>query len=144
MNKVSPITSKRTTTAVSETNDVKSFKSEKSNLLGTTFIKKPEDIILCERQEKHFCGRHALRALTQRRDLFSDQYLIEVGQNVAAAEQIIREGDEIRLTEYYYEKTGDYDIQILKAALMNIFSIELLQIHTLETNNCFYTESNCF
>lgn len=98
-------------------------------------LKKPEDIIVCEEQEELYCGRHALRALSQRLDLFSDEYLKEVARNIAASEQICRDGEAIEMTEYYYEHTGEYDIQVLKAALMNVFKIDLVQIYELETNN---------
>lgn len=104
-------------------------------MFTTESRKKPEQIIICEQQEGMYCGRHALRALTQRRDLFNDEYLKEVAQNIAAAEQISRRGDTVRLTDYYYENTGEYDIQVIKAALMNVFNIDLIQIHTLEPNN---------
>ncbi|CAF1450451.1 unnamed protein product [Adineta steineri] len=97
--------------------------------------RKPEDLIIHEKQEQLFCGRHVLRALSLTLDLFDDDYLIEVAQNIAATEQINRHGGAIQLTKYYYENTGEYDIQVLKAALMNIFNIDLIQIGTLQPNS---------
>jgi hypothetical protein len=99
-------------------------------------LKKPENIIICEKQEENYCGRHALRALSQRLDLFSDEYLIEVAENIAAAEQIYADGQSIRITDYHHPNSGDYDIQILKAAVQNVLTIELIQIQNLEQNNC--------
>ncbi len=58
---------------------------------------------------------------------------MEVGVNITADEQIPVHGEGIRITDYYYERIGDYDFQILKTALMNVFKIELLQILTLQT-----------
>jgi hypothetical protein len=72
--------------------------------------------------------------LTQRHDLFDDAYLIEIAQNLVAEENIVRHGQTVRSNDYYYADREEYDIQILKAALMNTFSIDLLQIHTLEPN----------
>ena len=89
-------------------------------------------MIICERQEALFCGRHALRALVQRMDLFDDVHLQEVAQKLVAAENIARNGQTVRSSDYYYQDTGEYDIQILKAALMNTLNIDLLQIHTME------------
>ncbi|CAF4187678.1 unnamed protein product, partial [Adineta steineri] len=106
-----------------------------SNLDVAKATRKPEHLIICERQEQLFCGRHVLRALSQTLDLFDDDYLKEVAQNIAATEQINRHGEAIQLTEYYYENTGEYDIQVLKAALMNIFNIDLIQIGTLQPNS---------
>ncbi|CAF1475069.1 unnamed protein product [Adineta steineri] len=106
-----------------------------SNLDVAEATRKPEHLIICERQEQLFCGRHVLRALSQTLDLFDDDYLKEVAQNIAATEQINRHGEAIQLTEYYYENTGEYDIQVLKAALMNIFNIDLIQIGTLQPNS---------
>ena len=111
---------------------MKRFRCESLNFCASESMIKPEVIIICEKQEESYCGRHTLRALSQRLDLFSDQYLMEVAQNLAIAEQICRDGQAVPLTQYYYEKTGEYDIQILKAALMNIFKIDIVQIHTLE------------
>ena len=91
---------------------------------------------MCEKQEEHFCGRHALRALTQRCDLFSDEYLIGIAQNLAADEQTYRRRRKKLITEYCYEKTGDYHIQILEIALRNMFNVDLIQISKLEENSC--------
>ncbi|CAF3775940.1 unnamed protein product [Rotaria socialis] len=69
-------------------------------------------------------------------DMKRDEYLVEIANNLAAAEQICRNGDSIRITQYYYENSGDYDIQVLDAALRHIFNIQLLQINKLENSNC--------
>ena len=49
----------------------KRLKCDHSDPLSRETIKKPEVMIICEKQEKLYCGRHALRALCQRLDLFS-------------------------------------------------------------------------
>ncbi|CAF3345671.1 unnamed protein product [Rotaria socialis] len=87
-------------------------------------------------QEQNYCGRHALRALTQNMDLFSDSYLIEIAKNLAINEQIIRNTQSVNISQYTYKDSGDYDIQILNSALLNIFNIELIQIHNIEITTC--------
>ena len=54
-------------------------------MITTVAQGKPEDIILCDEQEERFCGQHALRALTQRCDLFSDEYLKGIAKNLHRA-----------------------------------------------------------
>jgi hypothetical protein len=131
------IPSQRTNISLSGNSGVKRLKSEHSASLIIGNVKqKPEDIIICERQLELYCGRHVLRALSQRLDLFSDEYLIEIAQNLAAAEQICRYDESLRPTQYYYTNSGEYDIQVLKVALLNIFNVELMQIHTIENNTC--------
>ncbi|CAF1477420.1 unnamed protein product [Adineta ricciae] len=120
--------------AVEDYDERKRCKYDSTNLSTSGLNKKPEDIIVCERQEALFCGRHALRALAQRLDLFDDGYLMEVARNLVAEENIVRHEQTVRSNDYYYEDRGQYDIQILKAALMNTFNIDLLQLHTLEPN----------
>ncbi|CAF1689846.1 unnamed protein product, partial [Adineta ricciae] len=120
--------------AVEDYDERKRCKYDTTNLSTAGLNKKPEDIIVCERQEALFCGRHALRALAQRLDLFDDGYLMEVARNLVAEENIVRHEQTVRSNDYYYEDRGEYDIQILKAALMNTFNIDLLQLHTLEPN----------
>ena len=115
--------------------DVKRVKCANSNLFTNLSIKKPEDVIVCESQEGNYCGRHVLRALTQRLDLFSDCDLKEIGNSLAAAEQACRHGERIDITDYYYEGSGDYDIQIIKAALLNAFNVDLIQIRIIQENN---------
>ncbi|CAF0863100.1 unnamed protein product [Adineta steineri] len=127
--------SNTTTEPSSKRRHLKRVTCQTSNLDTAEATRKPEHLIICERQEQLFSGRHVLRALSQTLDLFDDDYLKEVAQNIAATEQINRHGEAIQLTEYYYENTGEYDIQVLKAALMNIFSIDLLQIGTLQPNS---------
>ncbi|MBK6819467.1 MAG: hypothetical protein IPG85_07635 [Bacteroidetes bacterium] len=119
-----------------EGGDFKRLKSEKSNIYTNLFLSKPEDVIICEYQEENFCGRHVLRALSQNLDLFSDEYLMEIARNLAAAEQIYRNQESVHVTEYFYRNTGDYNIQILIAALLNVFNIDLIKIDKLENDNC--------
>ncbi|CAF3961586.1 unnamed protein product, partial [Adineta steineri] len=130
----SSIALKRSAETISNDIIVKECKFENSNLCSTKYVKNLEDIIIYEKQDRNYCGRHVLRGLFQRLDLFSDEYLKEIAKNLAATEQIFRHGESVELTDYYYESSGDYDIQILKAALINTFNIEIVQIHTLETN----------
>ncbi|CAF2003563.1 unnamed protein product [Rotaria magnacalcarata] len=106
---ISSKTSNNTNITTFDCGDIKRLKSEKPYITTNIFEKKPEDVIVCEDQMEHFCGRHVLRALSQNRQIFSDKYLIE---------------------------TGDYDIQILIAALLNVFDIDLIKIDKLEKNNC--------
>ncbi|CAF4849772.1 unnamed protein product [Rotaria socialis] len=94
------------------------------------------DMITTSEQEQNYCGRHALRALTQNMDLFSDSYLIEIAKNLAINEQIIRNTQSVNISQYTYKDSGDYDIQILNSALLNIFNIELIQIHNIEITTC--------
>jgi len=61
-------------------------------------------------------------------------YLKEVAQNLAGFEQIYSHEESVRVTDYYYEHTGEYNIDVLKAALLNIFNIDLVQIDRLEGN----------
>ncbi|CAF3420621.1 unnamed protein product [Rotaria socialis] len=110
--------------------------SQSLNIPKLSPIPSYKNIIICEEQDRNYCGRHSLRALAQNLDLFSDEYLVEIANNLAAAEQICRNGDSIRITQYYYENSGDYDIQVLDAALRHIFNIQLLQINKLENSNC--------
>ncbi|CAF1168506.1 unnamed protein product [Rotaria sp. Silwood1] len=102
----------------------------------TNSITKPEDVIICEKQEEHFCGRHALRALSQRLDLFSDEYLFDIAENIAATEQICRSGQPVQVTDYYYKYTGDYDIQVLQLALQNTLNVHLVRIDKLDITGC--------
>ncbi|CAF3941109.1 unnamed protein product, partial [Rotaria magnacalcarata] len=135
--KISPIPSyKVSLQTTSDCGDMKRLKCDISNLFKHSFLKNSQNIIICEKQDRNYCGRHCLRALAQNLDLFSDEYLVEIANNLAAAEQICRNGASIRITQYYYENSGDYDIQVLEAALRNIFNIQLLQINKLENSNC--------
>lgn len=121
------------TSSIEETcSNVKRLKYDHPNPEANELIDELESLIVCEKQEKLYCGRHALRAISQRLDLFDDEYLENIGQNLAALEQINRNGELVQTTEYYNEESGEYDIQILKAALINIFDIELIQLNTVE------------
>ncbi|CAF1366463.1 unnamed protein product [Rotaria sordida] len=135
VDKVSSTPSKKRNKLMSSC-DVKALKCEHSTLLTTMSLRKPENIIICEEHEKNYCGRHVLRALAQRLDLFSDEYLMEIAENIAATEQICRNGKSIRITDDYYEGHGDYDIQVLQLALQHTLNVHLVQIHELETNTC--------
>ncbi|CAF1310613.1 unnamed protein product [Rotaria sordida] len=62
-------------------------------LPATTYsVTKPEHVIICEQHQEHFCGRHALRALSQRLDLFTDKYLFDIAEDIAVTDQIHRNG----------------------------------------------------
>ncbi|CAF3615746.1 unnamed protein product [Rotaria socialis] len=136
INQLSSMPSKEINTSTLDHGDVKRIKRKNSNLCTSLSLKKPESIIICENQEKNYCGRHALRALSQNLDIFSDDYLINVAQNIVASEQICRNGEFIQTTDYYYENTGDYDIQILEAALRNVLNIDLIKFHKIENIDC--------
>lgn len=124
--------SNKTRLTTSEDIHVKRHKSETLKIFTSGSLKKPEDIIVCEKQESLYCGRHVLRAVSQRLDLFTDTYLKEIAQNLAGFEQIYSHEESVRITDYYYEHTGEYNIDVLKAALLNIFNIDLVQIDRLE------------
>ncbi|CAF1299805.1 unnamed protein product [Adineta steineri] len=134
IDKPSSITSKRSTESISEHVNIKQFKLEKSHSFTRKSKIKPQNIIICEQQQENYYGRHVLRAVSQRLDLFSDEYLKEVAEHIAATEQILQHEIAVNVTDYYYENTGDYNTEILKVALRNVFSIEFIQINTLETN----------
>ncbi|CAF3472100.1 unnamed protein product [Rotaria sp. Silwood1] len=102
----------------------------------TTYsVTKPEHVIICEEHEEHFCGRHALRALSQRLDLFTDKYLFDIAEDIAATDQIRQNGQPVQLTDYYYKDTDDYNIQVLQLALQNILNVQLLRIDKLEDSS---------
>ncbi|CAF4168613.1 unnamed protein product, partial [Adineta steineri] len=134
IDKASSIASKTSIESISEHVNIKQFKLEKSNSFTRKSKRKPENIIICEQQEENYCGRHVLRAVSQRLDLFSDEYLKEVAEHIAATEQILQHEIAVNVTDYYYENTGDYNIEILKVALRNVFNIEFIQIDALERN----------
>ena len=117
--------------------DLKRLKSQdESDLSITLHTIKPEHFIICEKQERHYCGRHALRTLVQRLDLFTDEYLQEVANNLAAEEQLHRDGDFVQTLDYYIPDNGDYDIQVLRASLINLFSVDIIQIDKLAQTGC--------
>ncbi|CAF4404974.1 unnamed protein product, partial [Adineta steineri] len=87
IDKASSIASKTSIESISEHVNIKQFKVEKSNSFIRKSKRKPENIIICEQQEENYCGRHVLRAVCQRLDLFSDEYLKEVAEHKAATEQ---------------------------------------------------------
>ncbi|CAF1196955.1 unnamed protein product [Adineta ricciae] len=130
----SSVVSSKTSTTTLIKIDSKRPKYEASTFSTSTSLKKPEDIIICEKQESLYCGRHMLRAVSQRLDLFSDTYLKEVAQNLANFEQIYSHQESVLVTEYYHENTGEYNIDVLKAALLNIFNVDLIQIRRFEEN----------
>ncbi|CAF3566882.1 unnamed protein product, partial [Rotaria socialis] len=116
--------------------DVKQLKCNKSSSHTNLSLRKPENISLCEYQEENYCTRHALCTLSQNLDLFSDNYLINIAQNIAATEQRFRNGEFIQTTDYYYENTANYDIQILQAALRDMLNVDLIQLYKIENNDC--------
>lgn len=133
---LSPITQYKNDTLITDCKDYKRIKYD--NLTSCTNIRiiKPEDIIVCEQQEKNFCGRHALRALAQRLDLFNDEYLMNIAKNLATIQQACEFQTTIQITDYYYKNQGDYNIQILQAAVQDILNIDLVQIDKLENSEC--------
>ncbi|CAF3960537.1 unnamed protein product, partial [Adineta steineri] len=118
IDKPSSITSKRSAESISEHVNIKQFKLEKLNSFTRKSKRKPQNIIICEQQEEYYCGRHVL----------------EVAEHIAATEQILQHEIAVNVTDYYYENTGDYNIEILKVALRNVFNIEFIQIDVLERN----------
>ncbi|CAF4506808.1 unnamed protein product [Rotaria sp. Silwood2] len=102
----------------------------------TTYsVTKPDHVIICEEHEEHFCGRHALRALSQRLDLFTDKYLFDIAEDIAATDQIRRNKQPVQLTDYYYKNTGDYNIEVLQLALQNTLNVQFLRIDKLEDSS---------
>ncbi|CAF1686119.1 unnamed protein product [Rotaria magnacalcarata] len=120
IDKLLPAPSNQTETFTVDGDDAKRLKSKKSNLCTTLSLKTPESIIICENQEENFCGRHALRALSQNLHLFTDDYLINNAQNIAAT-------DRARAKDLILGGC---------VALRDTFNIELIQILKLENNSC--------
>jgi hypothetical protein len=88
----------------------------------------PEHLMICEVQESLFCGRHALRALVQRLDVFDDTYLMSLGEQLSSEELIVRE-DETTLPNIYFNVSiGYYQIQVLERALQQQFNVQLVKI----------------
>ncbi|CAF2046319.1 unnamed protein product [Rotaria magnacalcarata] len=72
---------------------IKRIKMTTDNNLNNVFDNRdntinPEDVIVCERQYRLFCGRHALRALLQNVEIFDDTYLISLATELATQELI--------------------------------------------------------
>ncbi|CAF4534288.1 unnamed protein product [Rotaria socialis] len=88
IDKLSLVPSNQVHTCNLDRDHIKRLKCEKSNLSISSFLKMPEDIIICEYQEQNYCGRHALRALSQNLELFSDDYLINIAQNIAQPKRL--------------------------------------------------------
>ena len=57
-----------------------------------------------------------------------------MSQKLANFEQIYSHEESVDVTEYYHENTGEYNIEVLKAALLNIFNVDLIQIPRFEAN----------
>ncbi|CAF5168116.1 unnamed protein product, partial [Rotaria magnacalcarata] len=71
----------------------------------------PEDVIVCERQYRLFCGRHALLAT-----------------ELATQELITREDVHTLRDVYFNKSNGYYNIQVIKNALQLQCNIELIQL----------------
>lgn len=77
----------------------------------------PEEFIVCEKQERIFCGRHALRAIAQNTVLFDDQFLQTLGRQLASEELLIRQDIHVEDNQYFNVYTGYYNIQVIQEAL---------------------------
>ncbi|CAF4422142.1 unnamed protein product [Rotaria sp. Silwood2] len=91
-------------------------------------IIKPENVIICERQRRLFCGGHALRALVQDRQIFDDTYLISLAEELATQELILRPRATTVRQYYFNYINGYYHIQVIEKALQQQYKIELLQL----------------
>ncbi|CAF3345272.1 unnamed protein product [Rotaria sp. Silwood2] len=91
-------------------------------------IIKPENVIICERQRRLFCGGHALRALVQDRQIFDDTYLISLAEELATQELILRPRATTVRQYYFNYITGYYHIEVIQKALQQQYNIELLQL----------------
>jgi hypothetical protein len=89
----------------------------------------PEDVIICEKQEGLFCGRHALRALIQNTDMFDDYLLRSLAEDLATQELIVREDAGSIYQMDFNINNGYYDIQVIHKALQQQFNIELIQLN---------------
>ncbi|CAF4983412.1 unnamed protein product [Rotaria sp. Silwood1] len=72
----------------------------------------PEDVIVCEKQELLFCGRHALRALVQNVEIFDDTNLISLAKELATQEIVLHQDISIYQEFYFNHVTGYYHIEI--------------------------------
>ncbi|CAF4773938.1 unnamed protein product, partial [Rotaria sp. Silwood2] len=75
-----------------------------------------------------FCGGHALRALVQDRQIFDDTYLINLAEELATQELILRPCATTVRQYYFNYITGYYHIQVIQKALQQQYNIELLQL----------------
>ena len=92
----------------------------------------PEEFIICEKQQRLFCGRHALRALVQNVTIFDDNYLIGIAEEIAREELSFRQ-DTDRTEQFYFNRnTGYYNIEVIQRVLKQDFNIELILLTTLK------------
>ncbi|CAF4973838.1 unnamed protein product [Rotaria sp. Silwood1] len=97
----------------------------------TTYsVTKPEHVIICEEHEEHFCGRHALRALSQRLDLFTDKYLFDIAEDIAATDQIRQNGQPniLNVQLLRIDKLEDSSYAIRNLILSNVEHIQAFLI----------------
>ncbi|CAF1487611.1 unnamed protein product, partial [Adineta ricciae] len=87
----------------------------------------PEHFIICEKQQRLFCGRHALRAIVQNTTFFDDEFLQSLGRQLASDELMIREDISAIDNEYFNVYSGYYNIQVVQEALRRQCNIELIQ-----------------
>lgn len=92
----------------------------------------PEDVIICEKQERLFCGRHALRALLQNMEMFDDVYLTNLARELANQESLIHQ-DSFTFEQFYFHNIdGFYHIHVIEKALQHLCNIQLVQINKRE------------
>ncbi|CAF5175146.1 unnamed protein product, partial [Rotaria magnacalcarata] len=125
---------------------IKRIKMTTDNNLNNVFDNRdntinPEDVIVCERQYRLFCGRHALRALLQNVEIFDDTYLISLATELATQELITREDLHTLRDVYFNKSNGYYNIQVIKNALQLQCNIELMQ---LDGRNVITNSENSF
>ncbi|CAF5157643.1 unnamed protein product, partial [Rotaria magnacalcarata] len=125
---------------------IKRIKMTTDNNLNNVFDNRdntinPEDVIVCERQYRLFCGRHALRALLQNVEIFDDTYLISLATALATQELITREDLHTLRDVYFNKSNGYYNIQVIKNALQLQCNIELMQ---LDGRNVITNSENSF
>ncbi|CAF4342879.1 unnamed protein product, partial [Rotaria magnacalcarata] len=108
---------------------IKRIKMTTDNNLNNVFDNRdntinPEDVIVCERQYRLFCGRRALLAT-----------------ELATQELITREDVHTLRDVYFNKSNGYYNIQVIKNALQLQCNIELIQ---LDGRNVITNSENSF
>ncbi|MBA7567840.1 hypothetical protein ES708_09558 [subsurface metagenome] len=88
-------------------------------------------MIVCERQDRLLCGRHALRALLQNLEIFDDAYLSSLAEQLTTKELIIMINQSSLKGIHSNNRDGYYHTDVIQRALQQQFNIDLMQINTL-------------
>ena len=103
-----------------------------------------EDWIYHERQENEFCGRHALNVLLQQvTTLFQDKDLFSIGKTLFLSELQLVIDDETRLN-HHYNSTGNFSIEVLKAAVKSRYKLDLVYLKQRDILACNWENIELF